>query len=492
MGAGRTRLIRLVFTESALIAIAGLVAGLLLSSWMRWYLSSYQPAVDFRYRQDFTFDGHVLAFTIILTVLTAIVCGAFPAFRVARWDLNQIVKQSGGPGASARQRLSSMLVIAQVAASALLLVCTGLFARGLEHAGKIDLGYQTQDREVFSFNLAQQGAAGGVGQRFIKRLVDRIKARPEVRDAAFVEWLPFNGSTGAHVYRQDELPGKQGAGRPVMSNIVGSGYFTTMGSRILDGRDFTDRDDSNSTPVAIVNQAFASRLWPDREALGQKFRIAPTGEVRQVVGIVQTGKYFALDEPPRPWYFVPLAQQPINWGAVVVHSTAPAADVIAAVRNEFRVMDPELPVYGVMSLDHLVAHSYVFGPPRIGTEMAAVFSTVGLLLAVLGIYGVISYSVAQRTKEIGIRLGLGADRSKVMRMVMRQGLILVALGLAIGLTSALAMGGLIRKALHGLSPADPLTFGAVTALLILVGVAACFLPARTAAKVDPAVALRTD
>ena len=492
MGASRGRLIGLVFTESALVAAAGLIAGLLLSSWMRWYLSSYQPGVDFRFRQNYAFDGHVLAFSIGLMVLTTLLCGAFPAIRIARWDLNQTIKQAASPSGSGRQRASSVLVIAQVAACTLLLACTGFFARGLENAARIHLGYQLADREVFSYNLGKQGAGSQAGQELIKKLVDRVKLRPDVTDAAFVEWLPFSGSSAAHVYREDEVPDKQHAGREVMSNIAGPDYFHAMGTRILEGRDFSERDDATRKPVAMVNQAFASRLWPSEQAVGKKFKIQGENEPRQVVGVVETGKYFALDETPQPWYYVPLAQQPTNWGALVVHSRAPAQTITAEVREDFRAIDPELPVYGVMTLEHLVGHSYVFGPPRMGTEMAATFSLLGLALAAIGLYGVIAYSVAQRTKEIGIRMGLGASRSTVMRMVMGQGFMLIGCGFAAGLILALLVGSVLRKILYGVNPADPLTFGCVTALLAVVGVAACYLPARSAANVDPAIALRAE
>jgi len=492
IGASRRRLMGLIFTESLLIGFAGLGAGALLSAWMRSYLAAYQPAVDFRYRQDFSFDSHVLAFAISVTLLTSMLCGIFPAWRIARADLNEIIKESGASRGSVKQALASALVVAQVAACALMLICTGLFIRRLAKTTDIDLGYQQRGREVCSFSLGRQGYTADSSQLFIKKLLDRLNTDPGIRAAAFVNWLPFGGFSVMHVYREGELPDKQKGGRSVMWNIVSPRYFTTMGSRFVSGREFSDHDDASSKPVAIVNQAFANTLWPGQDAVGKRFRLESRDEWRQVVGVVQTGKYLQLDEAPQPWYFVPVAQQKVEGGALVVNSDMPPAAAIAEVRKEFRELDPELPIFGVMTLEHLVQQSYAFAPSRIGTEMAMLFSAVALLLASIGLYGVIANSVAQRTKEIGIRLGLGANRAMVIGLVLRQGLVLIGCGLTIGLAAALGLSSLVQRFMYGVNPHDPATFGAVIGLVLLIGLAACYLPSRTAASIDPAVALRTE
>lgn len=492
IGASRGRLMRLIFTETLLIGFAGLGAGALLSAWMRSYLSGYQPAVDFRYRQDYSFDGHVLAFTIAVTLLTSIVCGIFPALRIARSDLNEALKESGASRASVKQLVASLLVVAQVASCALMLTCTGLFIRRISNVSNIDLGYQQKGREVFSCSLGRQGYTTDSSQLFIKKLLDRLNTHPGINAAAYVNWLPFGGFSVMHVYREGELPDKQKGGRSVMWNIVSPRYFKAMGIKFISGREFTDRDDANSRPLAIVNQAFANALWPGQDAVGKRFRLESQNDWREVVGVVQTGKYLQLDEAPQPWYFVPVAQQKVEGGALVVNSEMPPAVAVSEVRKEFRALDPELPVFGVMTLEHLVQHSYVFGPSRIGTEMAVLFSAVGLILASVGLYGVIANSVAQRTKEIGIRLGLGANRAMVMGLVLRQGLVLISIGLAIGMAAALGIGSLIRRFMYGVNPQDPVTFATVIGLVLLIGLAACYLPSRTAASIDPAVALRSE
>lgn len=492
IGASRGRLVRLIFTESLVVGVAGLVAGVVLSDWMRAYLAAYQPAVDFRFRQDNAFDGHVFAFAIAVTLITSILCGVFPALRIARSDLNEVIKDSASSRGSVKQVVASTLVVAQVAACALMLICTGLFIRGLAKASNIDLGYQQEGREVFSFSLARQGYTSGSSHVFIKSLLDRISVHSGVRAVAYANWLPFGGFSVMHVYREDETPDKQKGGRSVMWNVISPRYFTAMGTKFAGGREFTDHDDAHAKPVAIVNQAFANALWPGQNAVGKRFRIDSNSELREVVGVVRTGKYIQLDEPPQPWYFVPLAQKPQEGGALVVDSALPPAVVISAVREEFRALDPDLPVFGVMTLEHLVQNSYAFGPSRLGTEMAVVFSAVGLLLAGIGLYGVIANSVAQRTKEIGIRLGLGADQGVVIRFVLRQGLVLIGFGLAIGVCAALSVGGLIHRFVYGVNPRDPATFAAVIGLVLLVGLAACYFPSRTAASIDPAVALRSE
>ena len=492
IGASRGRLMGLIFAESLLIGFAGLGAGALLSAWMRSYLAAYQPAVDFRYRQDFSFDGHVLAFAIGLTLLTSLLCGIFPAWRIARSDLNEVIKESGASRGSVKQALASALVVAQVAACALMLISTGLFIRRLAKTTDIDLGYQQKGREVFSFSLGRQGYTADSSQLFIKKLLDRLNADPGMQAAAFVNWLPFGGFSVMHVYHEGELPDKQKGGRSVMWNVVSPRYFTAMGSRFVSGREFTDHDDAASKPVAIVNQAFANTLWPGQDAVGKRFRLESGDEWRQVVGVVQTGKYLQLDEAPQPWYFVPVAQQKVEGGALVVNSDMPPPVAAAEVRKEFRDLDPELPVFGVMTLEHLVQQSYAFAPSRIGTEMAMLFSAVALLLASIGLYGVIANSVAQRTKEIGIRLGLGANRAMVIGLVLRQGLVLIGCGLTIGLAAALGLSNLVQRFMYGVNPHDPATFAAVIGLVLLIGLAACYLPSRTAASIDPAVALRTE
>ena len=280
-----------------------------------------------------------------------------------------------------------------------------------------------------------------------------------------------------------------------MWNVVSADYFRALGTGVLAGREFSAHDDARSKPVVVVNQALANRIWPGQQALGQRLRInlpSGGGEEREVVGVVKTGKYFSLTEEPRPWFYVPLAQHSATWGGLVVHSDGPQAAIFAEVRAEFRKLDPELPVFEVMTLDHLVKDGYVFGPFRMGAQAAAASGIVGLLLAAIGIYGVISYSATERTREIAIRMGLGADRWNVLAMIMRQGMILIGTGVAIGLAAAYALSNVLRKVIFGISPSDALTFIGTTAALVLVGVLACYLPSRRAASVDPMVALRLD
>ena len=491
LGASRFQLIQLLLSESLVLAVLGMSAGLLLATWITGYFASIRPSVGFHFRMDYSFDWRVLLFTVSVTLLTSAVCGLFPALQIASWDLNPMLKQASGPFGSAKRRLSSVLVVAQVAISLLLLICASLFVRGMQRAGQVDLGYQLPDREIFSFNLAHQDYDAAKSRVFIQRLVERVQQLPQVKDAAFTRFLPFGGFSSAQIYKHDELPSAEKSGQSAMWNVIGPSYFRTMGTGVLQGREFSGHDDATSKPVAIVNQALANRLWPNQTVLGQRLRVG-AGEEREVVGVVRTGKYFSLTEEPRPWFYLPLAQQNANWGALVVHSGGPSAVVFAEVREEFRKLDPELPVFEVMTLDHLVKAGYIFGPLNQGAQAAAAFGIVGLLLAAIGIYGVISYSATERTREIAIRIGLGAGRRDVLAMIMRQGMVLIGSGVAIGLSAALALGSLLRKVIFGISPNDPVTLAAVTGALVLVGLLACYLPSRRAASVDPMVALRFD
>ncbi|MGA7410897.1 MAG: ABC transporter permease [Bryobacteraceae bacterium] len=491
LGAGRAQLIWLLFDETLVLSALGLGTGLLLSSWMTGYFSAFQPGVDFHFRSDYTFDWRVMAFTIAVTLLTSLVCVSFPAFQMTRWDLNQVIKHSGGPQGSAKRHLGKMLVVGQVAISLVLLIAAGLNVKALRNANQIDLGYRLQDRAVFSFNLGQQGYKPKEAQLFLKRLVDKVKMLPEVQDVSFAQHLPFNGFTPGRVYRHDETPGKKDAGRIVMRNVVGPDYFRTMGAAVLEGREFTAHDDDKAQRVAVVNQALAGKLWPGQSPVGQLMKLE-SGETCQVIGVVKTGKYFTLVEEPQPWYYVPLEQQPVSWGSLVVHASGPPAAAIADVRQSFRSLDTGLVVYQVMTMEHLVRDGYLFGPFRFGSQAATAFGIAGLLLAAIGIYGIVSFSASQRTKEIGIRLGLGANRRDVLMMVMRQGLKPILTGVAIGLAVALAGGAFVPKNVLGIQAVDPLLFIAVTALLIAVGLIASYIPSRRAARLDPVNALRCD
>jgi predicted permease len=318
-----------------------------------------------------------------------------------------------------------------------------------------------------------------------------VRTLPGIQSVAFVQHLPFNGSSAGHVYRHDEVLDKKNAGRVAMWNVVGASYFQTMGSRLLQGRDFNEHDDENSLPVAVVNQALANELWAGQSPVGRLMKLE-NGDTLQVVGLVKTGKYVTLGEDPQPWYYQPLAQHPLSAGSLVVQASVPPAALIADVRQTFRSFDREVVVYQVMTMEHLVKDSYLFGPFRTGSQAATVFGLTGLLLAAIGIYGVVSYGASQRTKEIGIRLGLGANRRTVLLMVMKQGLTPILTGVGIGLIAAVAATTLMPRTVLGIQALDPLTFFAVTALLIAVGLAASYLPSRRAARLDPVNALRGD
>nr|MDQ3806469.1 ABC transporter permease [Acidobacteriota bacterium] len=393
-----------------------------------------------------------------------------------------------------RSRLRGGLVVAQVALSLVLLLAAGLVVRALRQLQTTNPGFEVEGGLVLSYALAQQGYDQARGEQFHRQFVERVEALPGVRSASLTDLFPLSlnySTNGVHVEGQ---PAARGANVPTaMVASVGPDYFPTMGIALLAGRDFAPQDDAQAPPVVVVNEALARRFFPGpdpvREAVGRRISSgSPEGPFRQIVGVARDGKYWTMGEAPQPFVYFPLAQSYSANVTMVVRAEGDPAALAGAIRGAARELDAGLPLYDVKTIEEHLGLSLF--PARLAATLLGAFGLLALLLAAVGVYGVVSYAAAQRTREIGIRMALGAQKWDVLRLVGGSGLLLVAGGVALGLAAALALTRFMASLLYGVSATDPGVFALVVALLAAVALLACYVPARRAAKVDPMTALR--
>jgi predicted permease len=497
LGARRRRLVRQTLTETVLRGLVGGALGLLLGAWVNPGDISKVAATTLPIRLDIGFDWHVCAYAFAAALGTGIFVGLWPALRVSRVDLNTVLQEGGRETAGrGRQRLRSALVIAQVAGSLMLLVVAGLFVRSLQHAETMYLGFEPDHLVNLTVDPHQIGYDDARTNEFYRRLEDHARTLPGVRSVSMSYGVPMgstnivNGGTVAvegQVLRKGEPP------PAVFFNNIDPGYFQTMRVPLLRGRAFTDSDDASAPAVAIVNQTMAERFWPHQDPIGERFSlktaIAPAKTI-QIVGIAGNGKYTFISEDPRPFFYVPLAQNFVSKRAIQVRSSAAPEILLEPLRDTVRQLAPDLPVMQLETMTQTLAGTNGLLIFRTGAQIAAVVGAIGLILAIVGIYGLISFTAAQRTCEIGIRMALGGSARDVMRLIVGQGLRMVIAGLGLGILAALAVSHALTRLLVGVSPSDPLTYAAVALLLAAVALAACWIPARRATRVDPGIALR--
>ena len=487
LGAGRGAIARQLLTESLAFAGAAGLAGLAVAWWAIGLVNRVSLPMEVDFRPDLRLSPLVLVFTMLVTVGTGLVFGLIPAFQATRPSLVPALKgeaPAGGP----RSRMSRGLVVAQSALSILLLVCAGLFLRSLKAATSIDTGFVSDNLFVAELDPGMQGYARARSEAFYRALAERLAATPSVRAVGLGRHMPmgFSGSAEDVV-----VPGY--APRPhedlfMSYNTVSPGYFEAMGIPIVRGRGFTARDDSAAPPALVVNQRFSERFWPGQDALGRTVRMG--GRDHTVIGVVPTGKYFSLGEEPTPFMYVAQAQHWRAGMAIFVRTAGAPSAIAATLRSEVAALDPNLPLSNARTMNSHLGIALL--PSRLSGAALGVFGLLALGLASVGIYGVVAYSVAQRTREIGIRMALGAAASDAVLLVMRQGLAPVLVGTALGLAGALAVSRLIRSLLYGGSALDPVTFAAVPLVLVGVAMLATWIPARRAAAVDPVLALRQE
>jgi len=494
LGASRWRIRQLMLIESLIIAAAGSALGLLVGRVMRDALIAAVP-IEIPIWMRFDIDAAVVIFVVALTVVTGLVFGLLPSVRASRDDLARSLKDAGARGASAGQgRLRRLLVVAEVAITVVLLVGGGLVIRGFVGLMSVDPGFRTSN--LLTLRAVLPDAAYGDDDRrraFVSTMLSRIRSLPGVEQAGAVTALPLTGDSSSNTFTIDGVPPPAPGKYPTASvSLVSPGYFETMGIPLKRGRVYDEHDGQPGTnPVVIINETLARLQWPGQDPIGQRFKLGDVSSTRPwmtVVGVVGDVRQRTLDEPIRRGMYVPYAQQPSRGVFVAIRTAGSPLAMVDAVRRTIRDVDASLPLVDVFTMDWVIVRS--LWQPRLFSWIFAVFGAVALLLSLVGVYGVVSYSVAQRTREIGIRMALGADRHRVRDLVLRQGMSAAGVGLVIGLFGALALTRVMGAMLYGMSPTDPVTFAVVALLLAVTVLVACLVPARRATKVDPTVALR--
>jgi putative ABC transport system permease protein len=500
LGAGRWRVVRQLLTESVVLAVAGGALGVLVASWGLRVLPAAAPASMLQAilgGRGIGLDGGVLVFTLGLSVLTGLVFGLAPALQASRTDLDEVLKDTGrGEGTGGRgHRLLASFVVSQVAVALVLLVTAGLLVRSFVRLQAVDAGFRADHVLTMRLTLPQgRYAEDGQVAAFYDELLRSLSRLPGARSAAAISNLPMGGDNASASFAIEGL--QVGTGEPSPhgdSHIVSHEYFATMGIPVLRGRPFEPRDGREGAKVAIIDQVLADRYWPGGDPIGRRMALYFEGSAerpawREIVGVVGHVRKYGLDGRIKEQYYVPAPQLPRRSMFLVLRTAGDPGSVAAAARAAVRDLDADLPLFQVRTMERVVEETLV--GRRFAMLLMSLFAALALLLAAVGLYGVISCSVAQRTREIGIRMALGARGGDVVRMVVRRGLALAAIGLALGLAAALAVTRLLSSLLFSVRPTDPLTFVSLAALLLAVAGVASFLPARRAARVDPIEALR--
>ena len=490
LGASRRRLIRQWLTESVLLGIAGGAVGLVLAVWANQFLVSRLQSTPLS-ALEFGLDYRVLAFTLFVSVATGIVFGLAPAIQASRLNIVMALKSDAlTASGSHRSYLRNAFVTVQLILSVVLLVGSGLFIRALQRASSIDPGFTVERALMAPINLGLLRYDKTEGHVFYRDLLARIQAQPGVEQATLVRF-PQMGSAFAQfqVFTEQSEVGSEGMSTGF--NVVGPNYFRTMGTTLLRGREFMEADREGAPGIAILNETLAARLWPNEDALGKRVSVAgPKGPFLEVVGIARDSKYRTLGETPRPYVYLPLSQSYDPKMTLVVRTTGEPNGITPIVREQIRALNANLPIADVQTLREQLERTLL--PSRIAAWTLGGFGALALLLAGIGIYGVVSYGAAQRTREIGVRMALGAKEKDVLSLVLWDGLIVIGAGLAIGLLLAAVATRVIASFLYGVGATDPLTFIAVPLLLGSVALLASYVPARRAVKVDPLVALRSE
>jgi predicted permease len=502
LGATRGRLIRQLLTESVLLALVGATAGLVLAYWINQLLMAFKPPFPppFTFALDLSFDIRTFAFTLLLAIATGVIFGLVPALQASKPDVLPALKDdSNAEGTRVRWlNLRNALVITQVALSLALLISTGLFLRTLRYARQIDLGFKPDQVLEVSFNLRLQGYNETKGREFYQQLVERLERLPGVHTASVTNLLPlgFMWLSTPVVPEDREVPPNE---RVFAGDVsVGLQYFETIGTPLLRGRDFSAQDTINSPQVAIVSEKLARRLWPEikepGEALGKRLRVGRSNLIScEVIGVSKDSRnniFNRIDREPEPTIYRPFAQNYSALASLIVRTDGDPRGLTSAVRRGVAALDENLPPQNLQPLSETV--SLASWSARTGAAVLGVFGLLGLVLAAIGIYGVMSYSVSRRTREIGLRMAMGAETRDVIKLIFKQAMGLTLIGAVIGLMLAVAVTRLLASLLYGVTATDPATFAGVVLFVIGVAMLACYLPARRATKVDPMEALRCE
>lgn len=491
IGASRPRLIRQFLTESILLALGGGILGLGLAfvtvRTLRLFGSANIPRLP-----EIGVDGRVLAFTFLVSLMTGVIFGLVPAWRTSQVDLNDVLKDGGrSSSGSGHNRIRNLLVVLEIAMSLVVLICAGLLIRSYQHVLKANPGFKPNG--VFSLRLSLPAARYTTPEsvyNFYKQLGERVRQLPGVESAGSSLVLPLSSYSAAWGPIKVEGYIPKSSSEMIISNerFVSPDYLRTMGLPLVKGRYFDERDIRGAEDVTLVNEQFAQRFWPNEDPIGKRVERGGNGKWRKVIGVVRDEKQVSLEDEPLISLFHPIDQFNIRTRYLVARTSAAPEQLLASVKNQVGALDPELPVYDVDTMEQRLHNA--LARRRFAMQLLGVFAVVAMILAAIGIYGVMSYWVSQRRHEIGIRMALGAEPLNILQLVIRQALILVSIGISLGLAGAFAFTRVMKSLLFGVGTTDVLTFAAISLLLGMIALLASYLPARRAARVDPIIALR--
>ena len=489
LGAPRAQLVRQLLTESVLLGALGGVMGLIVAWWSLRVIVASRPSFISLNFVDFRLDGRVLLFTFGISLVTGLVFGLAPAIQAAGTSVVGALKDNTRGAGRERRRfgIANLLIVGQVALSLIALITATLFLRSSQAASTIDPGFDVDHVAIMSLSPGQQGYDQGHAEQFYRELAARLQVMPGIEKAAFATNLPLFGFLQKTVIVEGREQDPKAAPLLTTTNVVEPGFFDTERIAILHGRDFTDADRQGAQPVAIVNDVMARRYWPNEDAVGKRFRFFTDPNYRQIVGVVKTVKYATIGESPQPAAYTPLKQDYSDSVVLYVRAARNPAALLEPIRREIARIDPKMPVQNPEVVSAVIDQS--LWPVKFGATLLGVFGLLALVLACVGLYGVMSYTVSQRTREIGLRMALGAGSWGMLALVLRQGLTLVGAGIVLGLVGAFSISHSIASILYG-SARDTTSFVGASAALLLVAAVASLLPARRASRVDPIIALR--
>jgi predicted permease len=495
LGASRTRIIRQLLTEGLLLSVLGGGLGLLLAFWVTALMQGFIPVLPYNLVDNFfAIDARALWFTLLVSLLTGIVFGLAPAWQASKPQIVAVLKGGQDVSEKGKQRrltLRNSLVVAQVALSLLVLICGGLFIRSFRNAQKTDPGFTTKGILLVSLNPQFVGYDDEKTRTFFRQVIERATSVPGVSGASAARLIPLGDSSNSNgpILKEGERLAPGSAGRNIMNNVVCAGYFKTLEVPLLAGRDFEERDRKGAQRVVIINERMAQTLWPGEDAVGKRIFIgAESQDPIEVVGVVGTGKYRSLAEDPKPYFYFPMTQRAAGGMTLMIRTTNDPRSLVSSIRAEVKAIDPRLPLSSVKTMtEHM---TWALWGPNMAATLALAFGMVALLLSAVGLYSVMAYIVAQRTREVGIRMALGARRVDVLKLITKQGIHLALVGVAIGFVLSVGLARALSSMLIGVSAYDATTFVVVPLLLAAVALIACLVPARRATKVDPLVALR--
>jgi predicted permease len=490
LGASQSRVIRQLLTESLVLAILSGAVGLVIAYWGRAVLWSFRPPFILDGDIDLGFDSRVLFFTLGIALLTAVFIGLAPAIKAAKPDLIEALKVGGRGGTVGwtRNPFRSLLVVTEIALALVALVGAGLFIRSMQNAQRVDPGFESKNLFVFAFDLGALHYEEGRGQQYFRAAIERARTSPGVQSATIASNFPLGGGLARTVFPegQDEASGYRGT--LTVLNDIAPNFLATLRVPLLSGREFTDADRKDTKQVAIISEAMAKRFWPNEIAVGKRFHFFGETALREVVGVARNTVVNAIGEEPQPLAYLPLTQDYAPAVTMQVRTNGRPEAVVATVRSQVQSLDANLALTNFNTIGELIDQG--LWAPRMGAALLTVFGGLALFLAVVGVYGVLSYSVNQQTREIGVRMAMGAQSGRILRLVVGQGMQLAIAGLTLGILIAFAATRVLSSLLFGVSAHDPLIFVGVSLILASAAILACYIPARRATKVDPLVALR--